>query len=165
MCARWKLEMLMCLQSLNGKWAALRDSFQSPAQLKRSCRHGFQTEQKIRSMTGLAAGQKSIIFRAVVDPDARHSQSNDLPRRCLAVCFSHPHSSRQSPFTLTVMMSQFSALLMRRRCVAPLKRSRMLRMPVVASRTSAATNARVSIQDTRVWHLTLVSIGLLSTVF
>ena len=157
--------MLTCLLSLNGKWAALRGSFQSPAQLKRSCRHGFHTEGKIRSMTSLAAGQKSMVIRAVVDPDARHSQSNDLPRRCLAVCFSHPHSSRQSPFILTVMMSQFSALLLRRRCVAPLPRSRMLCMPAVPSRTSAATNMRVSIQDTRVWHLTLVSIGLLSTVF
>lgn len=145
----------------------LRSSFQSPApaQLRISCMRGLQTERKIKRMAGLAAGQKSMIFRAVVDPDARHSQSDDLPRRCLAVGFSHPHSSRQSPFTLTAMMSQFSTLLLRRRCVAPLTRSRMLCMPAVASRTSAATNARVSIQDTRVWHLTLVSIGLLSTVF
>jgi hypothetical protein len=62
------------------------------------------------------------------------------------------------------MISQFSALLLRRRCVAQFMRSRMLCMPAVASRTPAVTKARVSIQDTRIWHLTVVSVGLLGMV-
>lgn len=62
------------------------------------------------------------------------------------------------------MMSQFSAFLLRRRCVAPLSRSRMLCGPAVASRTPVATNARVSTQGTRTRHLMVISIGLLATV-
>jgi hypothetical protein len=62
------------------------------------------------------------------------------------------------------MISQFSALLLRRRCVVPLTRSRMLCMPGVASRIPAVLKARVSIQDTRMWRLTVVSVGLLSMV-
>lgn len=70
-----------------------------------------------------------------------------------------------SPFIPTVMMSQFSAFLLRSRCVAPLTRSRMLSIPALASRTPVMTKARVGTQDTRTWHLTIVTVGLLSTVF
>lgn len=104
--------------------------------------------------------------RAAAHPHARHSQSDDLPRRCLAVGLSIHILPHLSPFILTVMISQFSAFLLRSICVAPLTRSRMLSMPSLASRTHAAIKARVGTgtQDTRMWHLTIVTVGLLSTV-
>jgi hypothetical protein len=113
----------------------------------------------------LAAGKTSITFGPQRIQNVRHSQGDDdLPRHCLAVGVSDSHPTPSLPFTPTVMISQFSALLLRRRCVVPLTRSRMLCMPAVASRTPAMTKARVSIQDTRIWHLTVVSVGLLGMV-
>lgn len=153
----------------DGKRAAFQWTFsESPS--NRLCRHepmnpcggeGDQMSDK------LAACRDNISkFRAAAE-NARNSQGDEMPRHCLAVGLfrsSDSHPTPSSPFTRTAMISQFSALLLRRRCVAPLTRSQMLRMPAVASRTPGVTKARVSIEDTRIWHLTVVSLGLLSMV-
>ena len=62
-----------------------------------------------------------------------------------------------------MMISRVFPFLLRPRNVAPLTRSRALCIPAVAARTRA-TNARMSIQDMRTWHLTVASIGLFGTV-
>lgn len=62
------------------------------------------------------------------------------------------------------MISRISSFLLRHRNAALLTRSRVLCNPAIASRIPGATNARVSTQDMRTWHLAVVSIGLLGTV-
>src|SRR5712691_8363657 len=63
------------------------------------------------------------------------------------------------------MISRVSSFMLRPSHTARLTRSRPLCIPAVASRTPPrATNARMSIQDTRTWCLTVVSIGLFGTV-